>query len=138
MMLEDEAELPRRRARAIDQEVRFDRAPVSIQLLPQNRAGHIVADDAGEQAFRAEACDISRHIAGAADDDVLAAHPDDRRGRLRRNARHIAIDEIVEHQVADTENRLPPDLRESFLEIEHYRVALPVPVGGVEDVCYVV
>ncbi len=98
--------------------------PLRFQLLAEDRARNIVADDADEQAFRAEACDVPRNVSGAADDDILAAHPDDRRRRLRRNSRDVAIDKVIEHQVADAEDCLLADLREPFLEIEHYRAAL--------------
>ena len=38
-------------------------------------------------------------------DHLLALDRDHRRRRLRRDARHVAIDEVVEHQVADAEDR---------------------------------
>jgi hypothetical protein len=93
----------------------------ALQFRAKDLARDVVADDADEQTFRAEACDVARHVAGAADDDLLAADPDHRRRRLRRDARHLAVDEIVKHQVADAEHGLPADLAKPFLEIEHQR-----------------
>ena len=81
--------------------------------------GVIVADNAEENAFCAERCDIARDVAGAADHDFLALHGDDRRRRLGRNARHLAIDEIVKHQVADAEDGELSGFLQLFFEIEH-------------------
>ena len=85
----------------------------------QTCAGVIVADNADEHAFRAEARDIARDVAGAADHDLLALHRDDRRRRLGRNARHLAIDEIIKHQVADAEHGELSGFLQLFFEIEH-------------------
>ena len=38
--------------------------------------------------------------------DLAALDRDHRRRRLRRNARDFAIDEVVEHQIADAEHGL--------------------------------
>ena len=82
--------------------------------------GIVVADHADEDAARAEARDVARHIAGAADDDVLAALTAitgaGASGEMRDD---LAIDEVVEHQIADAEHRLLAELRQSFFEIEH-------------------
>ena len=59
-----------------------------------------------EDAVRAERGDAARDIAGAADNGLAALDRDDRRRRFRRNPRDVAVDEIVEHQVADAEHRL--------------------------------
>ena len=69
--------------------------------------------------LRAERRDIARHIAGAADLDFAARHREHRRRRLRRDARDLAIDEIVEHEIADAEHGLLGDELEGFFEIEH-------------------
>ncbi len=69
--------------------------------------------------MRAERRDIARYIAGAADLEHAMRDGEDRRWRFRRNARDIAIDEVVEHKIADAEDRLLWDNLEGFLEIEH-------------------
>ena len=42
-----------------------------------------------------------------------------RRRRFRRNARHLAIDEFVEHEVADAEHGLADDRMRQGFKIEH-------------------
>ena len=55
---------------------------------------------------RAERDQVARHVAGAADHQVGALDRDHRGRRLRRDARDVAIDELVEHQIADAEHGL--------------------------------
>ena len=62
---------------------------------------------------------VARHIASTADRDLVSLHRAHRRRRFRRNARDLAIDEVVEHQVADAEDRLLADAFQAGLEIEH-------------------
>src|SRR3569833_1917269 len=100
-MLRHESQLPRRRTRAIHHQMRGDPFPLALQFGSQNLSGHVTTKDADEQAFRSETSDIARHVACTADDDVLTAVPDYRRRSLWRDARHVAVNEVVEHQVAD-------------------------------------
>ena len=79
------------------------------QLGLQLRARLVLADQADEDAARAERGDVARDIAGAADIGLAALDRDDRRRRFRRNPRHLAIDEFVEHEVADAEHGLAGD-----------------------------
>ena len=72
----------------------------------QSCARIVVADQADKDAARAERSDVARDIAGAADIGLAALDGDHRRGRFRRNPRHLAIDEFVEHEVADAEHGL--------------------------------
>mgnify|MGYP003349186708 CR=1 FL=1 len=58
-------------------------------------------------------------LASAADDDVFAGDRDHRGWRFRGNSRDIAVDELVEHHVADAQDRLLAEIREPLLEIEH-------------------
>ena len=81
----------------------------------------VVSNDADEQRIRPQTGNVARDIARAAHDDVLVADANDQCRRLRRDARDVAIDERIEHQVADAEHRLPADLVEAFFEIEHAR-----------------
>ncbi len=82
-------------------------------------AGVVVADHADEDAAGAERDQVARHIAGAADHQFAALDRDHRRRRLRRDARDLAIDELVQHQVADAEHGLTAERGEIFAEVEH-------------------
>ena len=99
------------------------------ERLAQRAAGIVVADHADEDAARAERDQVARHIAGAADHHFAALDRDHRRRRLRRNARHLAVDEFIEHQIADAEHGLPGEIGKMFVEIEH---GLSVSVRAVE------
>jgi hypothetical protein len=119
MALRHAAQLACRRPRAIEDQARGNPAVAAAEPRTQGLADRIVADDANEKAARAEACNVAGDVAGAADDDVLARDIDHRRRRLRRNAGYLAIDEIVQHQIADAEDRLVWDVLEPLFEIEH-------------------
>src|SRR6185312_16882154 len=96
----------------INRQPRGDAAAALLQSRLQRAARNIVADDANEQTARAQTGDIARDVAGPADNYVLTGDLDDRRRRLRRNARDVAINEIVEHQIANAEDRAFADGRE--------------------------
>ncbi len=55
-------------------------------------------------ACAAERHDVARHVGGAADAVHVVVEGDDRDRRLRRDARHAADDELVDHRVADDED----------------------------------
>lgn len=63
--------------------------------------GRVVADHAGQRRQTAEGCNVTRHIAGAAEHGGLAAARQHRHGRLGRGAVDLAIDEAIDHHVAD-------------------------------------
>ena len=105
-----------RRLRTLSSSERTIAQLARIELL---RPGIIVADHAGKHAARAEADEITRDIARTTDDFFLTLHREDRRRRLRRYAHHVAVDEVVEHDVADAKDALRRDLPESFCEGEH-------------------
>src|SRR5258705_2119722 len=93
-------------------------------------AGVVLADQADEDAASAERGDVARDIAGAADIGLAALDRDDRRWRFRGNPRHLAVDEFVQHEVADAEHGLAADsVREGF-EIEHLYSLPAVTVSG--------
>ena len=85
----------------------------------QRRAGVVLADQPDEDAARAERGDVARDVAGAADIGLAALDRDHRRGRFRRNPRHLAIDEFVEHEIADAEHRLAGHRMRQGFKIEH-------------------
>ena len=64
---------------------------------------------------------VARYVSGTTDNEIFTADPNHRSRCLRRDARHIAIDEVVEHQIADAEDGLPAEIDEPFFEIEHQR-----------------
>ena len=100
-----------------------------LQRGGERAAGLVVADHADEDAARAERHQIARDVAGAADHQLAALDRDHRRRRLRRDARHLAVDELVQHQIADAEHGLAGEIGKVFVEVEH---RLFVPVRAVE------
>ena len=118
-MLGDEAHLARGLPRAVDHEIGDDR-PIELgECVGEHEACGVIADKTDKDAARSERGDIARDRAGAADlGDIV---PDRENGgrRLGRNARHLAVDEVIEHDVADAEHRLRCDELEGLFEIEH-------------------
>ena len=106
VVLGDEAHLARGLPRLVDHKIGNDQTVELAERVGQRQAGLVVADQTDEDAFRAERRDIARHIAGAADLDRAVPDREHRRRRLGRNARDFAIDEIVEHEIADAEHGL--------------------------------
>ena len=100
-----EPRLQRRRAVAHRDQIGID--PVNIaQQGSQFPALAIITDDPDQRNRQAQRGEVARHIACAARHGCLAGPPHDRHRRFRRNARHAAIDEPVEHDVADTDDAL--------------------------------
>ena len=137
-MLGDEAHLARRRAGGIGDQHGLD------QLLPrqlglQLRARLVLADEACKDAVCAESGDVARDIAGAADIGLAALDRDDGCGCFRRNARHLAIDELVEHEVADAEYGLAADRLAEGFKIKHLSTWCPSAkgVGAIEEALHV-
>ena len=120
-MLRHEPHLAAGRAARIDDEMRLDRAG-EARDRPGHELGRLVRPDHGdEQAAGAEAGEIARHVAGAADHLFLAPHRDHRHRRLRRHPRHLAIDEVIEHEVADAQHGAMRELLQRGLVVEHQR-----------------
>ena len=118
MVLGDEADFSGCLPLAVDHQIKFDQW-MSAQRLGQGAACLIVADRSDEYAARAKRHEIARDIAGAADHQLGAFYRNHRCRRFRRDARYVAIDEFVQHQVADAENRLLGERRKMFIEIVH-------------------
>ena len=115
-MLGDEAHLARRRPRGIaNQHGSRSASPAPASALSFAPASSSPTRP-DEDAARAERGDVARDIAGAADIGLAALDRDDRRRRFRRNARHLAIDEFVEHEVADAEHGLARNRLRSGLQ----------------------
>ncbi len=117
-MLGDKTHFSRRRPRGIAHQHALDSAFLQERLF-QFCARIILADQPDKNAAGAERRNIARDVAGAADIGLAALSGDDRRGRLRRNPRHLAIDEFVEHEVADAEYRLADNRLRKSVKIEH-------------------
>ncbi len=117
-MLGDETHLSRRRPRRIAHQNAFDSAFFRQRGL-ELRSRVVLADQADEDAARAERGDIARHVAGAADIGFAPLHGNHRRRRFRRNPRHLAIDEFVEHEIADAEHGLAHHRIVQGFKIEH-------------------
>ena len=141
-MLGDEAHFSRRRAAAIGRPARprsgssfassaFSFAPASSSPTRPAKMQRAPSDG-----------DVARDVAGAADIGLAALDRDHRRRRFRRNARHLAIDEFVEHEVADAEHGLPDDRLAQGFKIEHLARLLSVAssakaIGAVEKTLHV-
>src|ERR1043165_2413187 len=89
------------------------------ERLGERTSGLVIAHHADENAARTERNQVARDIAGAADHRLRALAGDYRRRRLRRDARDIAVDELVEHQVADAEHGLRSEIGEMLVEVVH-------------------
>jgi len=118
MVLGDETDFSGCLPLTIDHQMKFDQW-MSAKRLGQGAACLIVADRPDEYAACAERHEIARDVAGAADHQLGAFYRNHRGRRFRRNPRHVAIDEFVQHQVADAENRLLGERRKMFVEIVH-------------------
>src|SRR5439155_24506291 len=100
----------------------------------------VLADQPHKDAASAERSDVARDVASAANIGLAALDGDDRCGRLRRNPRHLAINELIEHEVADAEHGLVGDRMRQGIKIEH-RNSLSVAsvarsaetIGGIEE-----
>ncbi len=101
----DEPQFPRRLPRAISNQQWFDQR-LAAEFVLQGPASLIVTDQPDKNTFCAERGDVARDVAGATDIDLAALNRNDRRRRLRRDPRHLAIDKLVEHQVADAKDSL--------------------------------
>jgi len=106
-------------ARAVDHEMRFDRLAERTERGLDRIAGVVGADHADEQAARAEARDVARHVARPADHLLVAPRRDHRYRRLGRHARDLAVDELVEHQVADAEDGLLGQALDGCFDVVH-------------------
>ena len=82
------------------------------QQAGEPAAAGIVAGDAEQRGLRAQAAQIARDIRRAARVEGLAGHVDDRHGRFRRDPRHAAPDEFVQHEVADDQHTQPCESRD--------------------------
>ena len=120
-MLGHEPHLAAGRAGRIDHEMRLDRPAEAGDRFCDQFRRFVRPDHADEQAARAEAGEIARDVAGAADHLLLAPHSEDRHRRLRRHPRHLAIDEVVEHEVADAQDGAVREVFQRGLVVEHQR-----------------
>ena len=134
-MFGNEAHLSRRRPRRIGNQHALDSGFLRQRGF-QRRAGIVLTDQPDKNAARAERGDVARDVAGAADIGFAAPHGNDRRGRFRRNPRDLAIDEFVEHEIADAEHRLAGNRIRQGFKIEHLNSSPVAPsaetVGGIE------
>jgi hypothetical protein len=118
MMLGNEANLARGRTRRIDDEMRFDQR-LGGERAHQRAASVILTDNTEENAARTERRNVARHVAGATDGKIVAGHRENRSRRLGRDARNLAVDEVVEHQISNADNGLLGNELERVFEIEH-------------------
>ena len=77
------------------------------QARAQVRGRLVVADHAEELDAAAERGDVVRDVGGAAEAVLLLLEADHRDRRFRRDAIDAADDEVIEHHVADHQDRAP-------------------------------
>ena len=121
MVLGDETHLARRLPARFDHEMRGDRALELGERFAEHDAGPVIADKPDEDTARSERGDVAGHVTGAADLDHAVLDRKNRGRRFGRDAGDLAIDEVVEHDVADAEHGLPGHELERLFEIEHAR-----------------
>ena len=119
MMLGDKADLAGRMAARLDNEMRCDCAVKFGECFRQSARRLVFTDEADEYASRAERADVAGDIAGAANLDFAARHSQHRGWRFWRNPAHLAIDEIVKHEIADAEHGLLRHKLQHFVDVEH-------------------
>ena len=117
-MLGHEANLARCRTLRIDDQMRLNQR-LGRESAHQRTTGVIFSDDAEEDTARAKRGDVARHVASAANRELVAFDCENRSRCLGRNARDFAIDEIVEHQIANADDSLLGNEFECVFEIEH-------------------
>src|SRR5580765_131169 len=100
---------------------------LACKVCPEFLAGGVAADETHENASRPERSDVARNVSCTANVRFTSLDREHRCRRFRRDARDLAIDEFIEHQVADAQYGLADhDLRQR-VKIKHvwllYRVA---------------
>ena len=106
--------------------IRLSRASSAFKVLPASSSP--ISPTKMQRA--PSAGDIARDVAGAADIGLAALHGDHRRRRFRRNPRHLAIDEFVQHEVADAEHGLAGHRKRQGVKIEHRNSLSVAPFSG--------
>src|SRR2546423_13496586 len=104
-MFRNKTDLARSRTGRIDDQVRLDRG-LSSKLACQRSPCLIVTGDSDEHAARPERCDVARDVACTAYQQFAAGDREHRCWSFGRNAHDLAVYELVEHHIADTEQRL--------------------------------
>ena len=99
----------RRTSRIVDQAFRIDAG--GGELAAQTGGGRIGADEADKRDLGAQRSQVVRNVRGAAEADVFGLKLNDGHRRFRRNARHLADDETIEHHVACHQNGQPRQAR---------------------------
>src|SRR4030095_13266822 len=90
MMLRYKTYLARGLTASINNKMKLDQRMVA-ECLGQLAACFVIADGSHEYATRAEGHQVASDVAGSADHQFRAFDRDDRRWRLRRNPRDLAI-----------------------------------------------
>src|SRR5580658_6018083 len=99
----------------------------------QDLTSVVVTNETYKDALCAKRRDIAGDVAGAPDLHRIVFDFQNWSRRFGRNACDIAIDEIVEHNVADTKNGLLADEPQHFLKVEHtVAPSAPRPSSGID------
>ncbi len=105
----DEARLADRRPAGAHHQSGFD-AGALLQDAAQPGARLVLADQADQDRARAERGDVARHVAGAARHFACFAQPDHRDRRFGRDTLDLAVQEAVQHDVAQAQNGQPGEI----------------------------
>ena len=118
MVFRNKAHLARGLTGVVDHEIGNNGAELGERFI-NGAAGFVVADKTDENALRPKSRDVARDIAGATDLHRVVPDAQHRRRRLRGNPRDVAVDEVVEHDVADAKNRLSGNEPQRLFKIKH-------------------
>jgi hypothetical protein len=109
----DHARLARRAPAGIDHEPRRP-DPLRAQRFPQPPALRIVTDDPDDLDRRAQRPEVRSHVGGTAETVLLAGESDDGHGCFGRDAVDRPDHEMIEHHIADDDDRLRGEAAEQL------------------------
>src|SRR6478735_12478476 len=118
MMLRDKADFTGGLAGPVDDQMEFDEWMV-VERLGQSTAGFVVTDDADEYATHAKRDEVACDIAGASNHQLGALDGDNRCRRLGRYAGNLAVDKLVQHQIANAKDGLLIQRGKLLVKIVH-------------------
>ena len=118
MVFRDKADLARGLTAPIDDQMKFDQR-MGAQRLGQGGTRLVVPNSTHKNAARPERDQIAGDVTCAADHQFGTFDRNHRRGRFGRNAGDVAINELIQHQIADAKDRLLRERSKMFVEIVH-------------------
>ena len=118
VMLRYEADFTRRLAGTVDNQMKFNEW-MRGERFGQNAACVVIADGTDKDAARTKGYEVSRDVARPADHHFRPFDRNHGGGRFRRNPRDLAIDKLIQHEIADAEHGLFGERNKMFVKIVH-------------------